>query len=90
MIWFKLNLVILFTIISSILASDNFINTCSGKPITKGLQVTGGSCNPVPMGDIIPKGKGTLKRPKRRAVHHARDGTLEYVDVSIWSFIHYL
>ncbi len=35
-------------------ASDpaNFINFCSGKTLTNGLQVTGGSCNGIVMGDI--------------------------------------
>jgi transcription initiation factor TFIID subunit 15 len=30
----------------------NFINICTGKTITNGLQVKGGSCNGIPMGDI--------------------------------------
>lgn len=30
----------------------NFINFCSGKTLTNGLQTKGGSCNGVPMGDI--------------------------------------
>jgi hypothetical protein len=30
----------------------NFINFCSGKTITNGAQVTGGSCNGIVMGDI--------------------------------------
>lgn len=30
----------------------NFINFCTGKTISNGLQVQGGSCNPIPMGDI--------------------------------------
>ena len=30
----------------------NFINNCVGKTLTNGLQVSGGSCNGVTMGDI--------------------------------------
>ncbi|KAF2115458.1 hypothetical protein BDV96DRAFT_575507 [Lophiotrema nucula] len=30
----------------------NFINVCSGKTLTNGLQVKGGSCNGIAMGDI--------------------------------------
>jgi len=30
----------------------NFINICSGKTLTNGLQQVGGSCNGIPMGDI--------------------------------------
>ncbi|OCL11510.1 hypothetical protein AOQ84DRAFT_373885 [Glonium stellatum] len=30
----------------------NFINFCTGKTLTNGLQVTGGSCNGIVMGDI--------------------------------------
>ncbi|KAL8711059.1 MAG: hypothetical protein Q9220_004440 [cf. Caloplaca sp. 1 TL-2023] len=30
----------------------NFINFCTGKTLTNGLQVKGGSCNGIPMGDI--------------------------------------
>ncbi|KAF1963342.1 hypothetical protein CC80DRAFT_511707 [Byssothecium circinans] len=30
----------------------NFINFCTGKTLTNGLQVQGGSCNGIPMGDI--------------------------------------
>lgn len=41
--------------VASLTTKNNFINFCSGKTITNGQQVTGGSCNPVPMGDIIPK-----------------------------------
>ncbi|KAJ4303575.1 hypothetical protein N0V90_002474 [Kalmusia sp. IMI 367209] len=32
--------------------ANNFINFCKGKTITNGLQVKGGSCNPIPMGNI--------------------------------------
>lgn len=38
----------------TVLTSDqaNFINVCTGKTLTNGKQVTGGSCNGVTMGDI--------------------------------------
>lgn len=38
--------------VASLTSTNNFINSCVGKTITNGLQVQGGSCNPVPMGDI--------------------------------------
>jgi hypothetical protein len=41
--------------VASLTSSNNFINFCAGKTITNGQQVTGGSCNPIPMGDIVPK-----------------------------------
>jgi len=41
--------------IASLTSTNNFINFCIGQTITNGLQVKAGSCNPVPMGDIIPK-----------------------------------
>ena len=39
------------------LTSSHFtsINFCAGQTITNGEQIQGGSCNPVPMGDIIPQ-----------------------------------
>ena len=39
----------------SLTSTNNFINSCVGKTITNGLQVQGGSCNPVPMGDLPAK-----------------------------------
>ncbi|OBT67407.1 hypothetical protein VE03_03118 [Pseudogymnoascus sp. 23342-1-I1] len=33
-------------------SDNNFINFCSGKTLTNGLQVQGGSCNGIVMGDI--------------------------------------
>jgi hypothetical protein len=33
-------------------STNNFINFCSGKTITNGLQITTGSCNPIPIGNI--------------------------------------
>ncbi|KAI9049416.1 hypothetical protein LZ554_006450 [Drepanopeziza brunnea f. sp. 'monogermtubi'] len=36
-------------------STNNFINICSGKTLTNGLQVQGGSCNGIPMGDIPAK-----------------------------------
>jgi hypothetical protein len=41
--------------VASLTSSNNFINFCAGKTITNGAQVTGGSCNPIPMGDVVPK-----------------------------------
>jgi len=37
---------------NSLQSTNNFINFCAGKTITNGAQVTTGSCNPAPMGDI--------------------------------------
>jgi len=39
---------------ASLTSNNNFINFCVGKTLTNGLQVAGGSCNAVPMGQIIP------------------------------------
>ncbi|RFU27695.1 hypothetical protein B7463_g8651, partial [Scytalidium lignicola] len=36
-------------------STNNFINICSGKTLTNGLQITTGSCNGIPMGDIPAK-----------------------------------
>jgi len=36
-------------------SNNNFINFCSGKTLTNGLQVTTGSCNGIAMGDIPAK-----------------------------------
>jgi len=41
--------------VASLTSNNNFINFCAGKVITNGQQITTGSCNPIPMGDIIPK-----------------------------------
>jgi hypothetical protein len=38
--------------VASLTSTNNFINFCKGKTLTDGKQVTGGSCNPAPMGDI--------------------------------------
>ncbi|KAK7694222.1 hypothetical protein QCA50_001402 [Cerrena zonata] len=40
--------------VASLTSTNNFINFCltSGKPLTDGKQVKGGSCNPAPMGII--------------------------------------
>jgi hypothetical protein len=37
---------------ASLTSGNNYINFCSGQTITNGLQVTAGSCNPAPMGQI--------------------------------------
>lgn len=39
----------------SLTSQNNFINVCSGKTLTNGLQITTGSCNGIPMGDIPAK-----------------------------------
>ncbi|KAL2069994.1 hypothetical protein VTL71DRAFT_14674 [Oculimacula yallundae] len=36
-------------------SKNNFINFCSGKTLTNGLQVIAGSCNGIPMGDLPSK-----------------------------------
>ncbi|KIM98152.1 hypothetical protein OIDMADRAFT_105569 [Oidiodendron maius Zn] len=36
-------------------SQNNFINNCAGKTLTNGLQITTGSCNGIPMGDIPAK-----------------------------------
>jgi len=41
--------------VASLTSKNNFINFCAGKTITNGQQITTGSCDPIPMGDIIPK-----------------------------------
>lgn len=41
--------------VASATSTNNFINFCVGKTITNGLQVEGGSCNPVPMGNLPAK-----------------------------------
>jgi len=41
----------------SAVSTNNFINVCAGKTLTNGLQITGGSCNGIPMGDIPAKTK---------------------------------
>ncbi|KAH7926196.1 hypothetical protein BV22DRAFT_375416 [Leucogyrophana mollusca] len=40
--------------VASLTSSNNFINFCAtvNQPITNGQQITGGSCNPAPMGSI--------------------------------------
>ncbi|KIJ21349.1 hypothetical protein PAXINDRAFT_64778 [Paxillus involutus ATCC 200175] len=41
--------------VASLTSSNNFINFCltvPNQPITNGQQITGGSCNPAPMGSI--------------------------------------
>jgi hypothetical protein len=39
----------------SLTSQNNFINNCVGKTLTNGLQITTGSCNGIPMGDIPAK-----------------------------------
>ncbi|CAG8495211.1 12196_t:CDS:2 [Acaulospora colombiana] len=40
---------------ASLTSSNNFLNFCAGKTLTNGQQITGGSCNGVVMGEIIPQ-----------------------------------
>jgi len=39
----------------SLTSTNNFINNCAGKTLTNGLQITTGSCNGIPMGDLPAK-----------------------------------
>ncbi|KAG8845848.1 hypothetical protein FRB91_001394, partial [Serendipita sp. 411] len=43
--------------VPSLTSTNNFINFCAGKTITNGQQITTGSCDPIPMGDIVAKDK---------------------------------
>jgi hypothetical protein len=38
--------------VASLTSTNNFINFCAGQTITNGKQITTGSCNPAPMGQI--------------------------------------
>jgi hypothetical protein len=58
--------------VASLTSSNNFINFCAGKTITNGQQVTGGSCNPIPMGDIVPK----ANMPSCKFVNPANQDTI--------------
>ncbi|KAK2610356.1 hypothetical protein N8I77_003798 [Diaporthe amygdali] len=40
---------------ASLTSQNNFINECAGKTLTNGLQITDGSCNGIPMGNIPAK-----------------------------------
>ncbi|KAE8453251.1 hypothetical protein EG329_011318 [Mollisiaceae sp. DMI_Dod_QoI] len=37
------------------ISTNNFINFCAGKTLSNGLQITTGSCNGIPMGDLPAK-----------------------------------
>jgi len=50
--------------VASLTTTNNFINFCFGKTLTNGLQVKGGSCNSVPMGDI----PSTAKMPSSKFI----------------------
>ncbi|CAI4214589.1 unnamed protein product [Parascedosporium putredinis] len=43
--------------VPSLTSVNNFINFCAGKELTNGLQITTGSCNGIPHGDIPAKDK---------------------------------
>ncbi|EIN13437.1 hypothetical protein PUNSTDRAFT_94490 [Punctularia strigosozonata HHB-11173 SS5] len=38
--------------VASLTSTNNFINFCAGQTITNGKQITTGSCNPAPMGQL--------------------------------------
>jgi hypothetical protein len=48
------------------------INFCAGQTITNGQQIKTGSCNPVPMGDIIPQ----ANMPSSKFTFPANFGTI--------------
>ncbi|KAG8688928.1 hypothetical protein FRC09_012661 [Ceratobasidium sp. 395] len=58
--------------VASLTTTNNFINFCVGKTITNGQQVKGGSCNPVPMGDL----PSTAKMPSSKFVSPANLDTV--------------
>jgi len=74
--------------VASLTSKNNFINFCAttNQPITNGLQITGGSCNPAPMGQIpstdnmpsckftFPKNFGTIEANKAFTVSLAIRG----------------
>jgi len=41
--------------VASLTSTNNFINFCVGQTITNGEQIEAGSCNPAPIGQMIPK-----------------------------------
>lgn len=58
--------------VASLTSKNNFINFCSGKTITNGLQIKTGSCNPAPMGDIA----ATTAMPASKFVSPANGDTI--------------
>jgi hypothetical protein len=96
MIWLKLNLVILFTIISSTLAASNIASPHYFALEARGDSCPGGGSPPCVCKTDKHEGmgirKGTLKCPEKAAIYRhddtARDGRLEYVDVGICNLIH--
>ena len=61
--------------VPSLTSSNNFINFCAtqeGKPLTNGLQIVTGSCNPAPMGVIA----ATTNMPSSKFVFPANGGTV--------------
>ncbi|KAF8346556.1 hypothetical protein F5887DRAFT_85617 [Amanita rubescens] len=61
--------------VASLTSSDNFINFCltSNLPLTNGSQVSGGSCNPAPMG-LIPS---VNNMPSAKFVFPPNFGTIQ-------------
>jgi len=74
--------------VASLTSKNNFINFCATtkQPITNGLQIAGGSCNPAPMGQIpstdnmpsckftFPKNFGTVEANKAFTISMAIEG----------------
>jgi len=58
---------------ASITSSNNFINFCIGQTITNGKQLTGGSCNPAPIGQI----PSTSNMPSAKFVSPPNGGTVQ-------------
>ena len=87
----------------SLTSTNNFINFCktTGKDITNGQQIKGGSCNPIPMGEIassanipsckyvFPKNLDTLKAntafTMKLAVKNAQLGTFVNAETNYYS-----
>lgn len=61
--------------IASLTSKNNFINFCLtvDKPITNGQQITGGSCNPAPMGVIA----STANMPSSKFVFPPNGATIQ-------------
>lgn len=89
--------------VASLTSKNNFINFCLtvNKPITNGLQITTGSCNPAPMGVIAstsnmpsskftnPKNGDTIKANKdftvTMAINHVQTGNFVNADSNYYS-----
>lgn len=53
-------------------SKSNFINFCSGKTLTNGLQITDGSCNGIPMGEWTQMSSNDGKRDIARLTNVPR------------------